>query len=227
MSVLRVAAVLLGLGAVPVLFVSAETLSSRVRDAADHSVGPENIGRALRTAQAAEPRRQSETPAKADGWRHASLRDGSIAPTFGRVVIDPASASRFEGQSAPGAEVTLSIDGRPLGAARADETGVWRFDLTTPLAAGDHIISLSTTSRDRKGGHPGQDIRIAIPGVLATGALVAYQAPGSDGPVSAPAAEPPGTRESVRKRAEELAAAAAGKRLRCPSDVRKIRDARA
>lgn len=214
MSFLRVAAVILGLGAVPVLFASAETLSSRVRDAERHAAASSATDPLARSRPNDGHRRSAESAAILRDMGDTGVADRSAAPTFGRIVIDPSGASSFEGRSAPEAEVSLTIDARPLGKTRADATGAWRLDVSTPLTAGDHTIASSSKAADRQRELVGQDIRIAIPTAFAAEAVVAYEAPPAPAaavpPAAALAAPADAAREngSLRSRAEDLAAAA-------------------
>ncbi len=206
MSFLRIAAVILGLGAVPVLFASAETLSSRVRDAERHagfSISDEAVAR---LSPGSSSRRLAQSTV-IDRELGGLTRDRSAAPTFGRIVINPSGASHFEGRSAPGSEVSLTIDTRPLGTARADTSGVWRLSVNAPLTAGDHTISSSSKFGETQRDLPGQDVRIAIPDAFSGSAVIAYEAPPATSSAPTPA-DPPAGRDELRSRAEDLAAAA-------------------
>ncbi|MEQ1718508.1 MAG: hypothetical protein ABL907_21410 [Hyphomicrobium sp.] len=200
MSFLRLAAVLIGLGAVPVLFTSAETLSARAREAERHATlgaTGRNASERLAAAKAQDMRGAEADLSPMQG--RGSGREFAAAPTFARIVIDPNGASSFEGLSTPGAEVTLNLDARLLGKTLADSTGVWRLTVTQPMSAGDHNITSSSKLVDQARGFSGQEVRIAIPDAMAGKAVVAYEAP---------AQTPAEVSAGLRARAEELAAAA-------------------
>lgn len=202
MCFLRVAAVIIGLGAVPILFASAETLSSRARGPERHAASSSSSDRAVRPIPEVGRRQLAESAAVTKFLDTGSALDRGGAPTFGRIVIDPNGVSSFEGRSAPGAEVNLTIDAKPLGVSRADESGVWRLGVPAPLTAGDHAITASSRSGDRQRIILGQEIRIAIPEAFAGQAVVAYEAP------PARMVDAPANTDRLRSRAEDLAAAA-------------------
>lgn len=220
MSFLRIAAVIIGLVAVPVLFASAETLSARARVAERNAALAANAGEGSGRLVAAKAQDMRSAEGDMPPARDAAVRrQAGGAPTFARIVIDPDGASSFEGLSAPGAEVTLILDARLLGKVRADPAGIWRLTVAQPMAAGDHNITSSSTSADQSRAIAGQEVRIAIPDAMVGAAVVAYEA--------RPEARPENSAE-LRLRAEDLAAAASqkfteivpsadGARLRSPS----------
>ena len=103
-------------------------------DHKEHAAQPTVSAVAIRTAQ--DPRRQDQ--------RHFSIAN----PPAGAVyLIDPTLRSEYQTLSlgatsdAEAGSIEWSVDGRPLGASRADETLEW------PLVAGEHRI----TARDGLG----------------------------------------------------------------------------
>lgn len=57
-------------------------------------------------------------------------------------------AVRFSGRSAPGAVVTVTIDQRPLGTARAGADGSWSLSSRFPIAPGPHRLQLLARAAD-------------------------------------------------------------------------------
>ena len=68
-----------------------------------------------------------------------------IPPTFDVVRISPTGDAVIAGRAAPGAEVTVTLDGEaPLGTVKADERGEWVLLPSEPLPSGTHEFALSS-----------------------------------------------------------------------------------
>ncbi|HEY2179072.1 MAG TPA: hypothetical protein VGH15_10850 [Caulobacteraceae bacterium] len=90
--------------------------------------------------------------AVAPGPLAAQLRAGSGAvalsrPEPGFAILaadyDSKGGAVLSGRAAPGAALTLSVDGTPRGMARADAGGRFMLPLNEPLTSGDHRLELS------------------------------------------------------------------------------------
>lgn len=74
-----------------------------------------------------------------------------LTPTagIGVTITGPQDQEIFEheelitvtGTGEPNTEITISVDGSPVGTANTDEDGNWSFPLEDPLAPGDHSIT--------------------------------------------------------------------------------------
>jgi nucleoid-associated protein YgaU len=68
------------------------------------------------------------------------------APSFDIVRVDPKGSAVIAGRAAPGAEVTVEANGKPLGTARADSSGQFVILPDTNLAPGTEQLTLSARS---------------------------------------------------------------------------------
>ncbi|TWH21175.1 Ig-like domain-containing protein [Prauserella rugosa] len=65
------------------------------------------------------------------------------SPESGSSTSDPTPV--IEGTGEPGATVQVIVDGEQVGEATVDDQGNWRFELTEPLAPGNHTITATQT----------------------------------------------------------------------------------
>jgi hypothetical protein len=70
------------------------------------------------------------------------------APSFDVVRINPQGGAVIAGRAAPGAEVTVLDDSKPLGHVVADEHGDWVLLPMDRLAPGEHQLSLIARTAD-------------------------------------------------------------------------------
>ncbi len=143
----------------------------------------------------------------------AEVRLSPLAePRFSRVVMDPVNGATFDGTGPAGADIVLWRQGRALGRAKVEPNGKWSVQIDEPFSTGDHSVTLGV---DLNRGRPqvfGQEVRISIPRNFRDGGAVTIDVPA---PRVEERAEPrslePGSSayaEALRRRAEELAAAA-------------------
>jgi outer membrane protein OmpA-like peptidoglycan-associated protein len=66
----------------------------------------------------------------------------SNGPGFDIARINPQGASVFAGRAEPNSNVTVLVDGRPVGSAHADENGEWVLIVERAFASEDPILSL-------------------------------------------------------------------------------------
>jgi nucleoid-associated protein YgaU len=69
-------------------------------------------------------------------------------PTFDVVLVEPSGEGVLAGRAEPGWNVSVESGGTKVAEATADEQGEWSIVLEKPLPAGDHALSLKTTSPD-------------------------------------------------------------------------------
>jgi hypothetical protein len=86
---------------------------------------------------------------------------GPIKPSFDIVRVRPTGETVIAGRAAPGAVVTITDNGKPLGTAVANSDGEWVFLPAEPLGPGSHELSLSVEQPD---GTPllSEDIVLAV-----------------------------------------------------------------
>lgn len=71
-----------------------------------------------------------------------------VAPSFDVVRIDPTGRAVIAGRAAPGAEVSVRVDGEIVATATADRRGEWVVILDQPLSSGSAEIDLAATEDD-------------------------------------------------------------------------------
>jgi nucleoid-associated protein YgaU len=77
----------------------------------------------------------------------ANLADAAV-PSFDVVRVNPQGGAVFAGSAAPGTEVTVLDDSKPLGRVTADEHGDWVLLPKERLASGEHQLSLTARAAD-------------------------------------------------------------------------------
>jgi nucleoid-associated protein YgaU len=124
------------------------------------------------------------------------------APSFDIVRVDPKGSAVIAGRAAPGAEVTVEANGKPLGTARADSSGQFVILPDTNLEPGTEQLTLSARTPDGAVAKSTAPVVVAIappaaPASLAPspGALAVLTPPGGptqvlQPPTGAPAAGP-------------------------------------
>lgn len=88
---------------------------------------------------------------------------GGQMPVIDRVVIDGGQAGMVEGSSAPGAHVVLRANGQLVGHGLAGDQGKWRVQLSRPLDAGEHRITVTARTLGLDQELPGAEMRVAVP----------------------------------------------------------------
>jgi nucleoid-associated protein YgaU len=130
--------------------------------------------------------------------------DGPAPPSISRIVIDRDGSSAFEGRGSPGSQVAIHSDGRMIAAAIVGDTGTWSVAIGQAATIGDHTYSSVAAGRDEP--IHGDEVRISVPEALAGPAVITYEE--THQPISGNIAD---ESDPLRKRAEELAAAASGR----------------
>ena len=85
------------------------------------------------------------------------------SPTFDIVRVEEDGAAVIAGQATPGAEIMLTLDGRTIGTAIANERGEWVVTPEKPLPPGNHDLLI--VSRNGDGGLTTSDqvVSVAVP----------------------------------------------------------------
>ncbi len=84
----------------------------------------------------------SRLPVESDQAGTAEPATGSATPSFDLVRIEPNGEAVIAGRAAPGSELILLDNGKPIGTVTADWAGEWAFIPDEPLAPGNHEFSL-------------------------------------------------------------------------------------
>lgn len=100
------------------------------------------------------------------------------APTFSVLRLDPDGALAASGGAAPGATVTLSIDGKLRVQLRADEHGEWVLKLAEAFHPGDHAVGLNMRLADARELAADAVAVVAAPKDSAAAPLIALVRPG-------------------------------------------------
>lgn len=76
--------------------------------------------------------------------------DNLVIPVVGSLVVSDAGTNgagslTLTGTTAPGLEVTIWVDGEEAATVTADESGIWMWESTTPLSAGEYVVQAQLT----------------------------------------------------------------------------------
>ena len=82
------------------------------------------------------------------------------SPADGSSTTDPTPP--ITGTGEPGTEVTVIIDGRPVGTAPVDQNGNWQFQPTSPLTPGEHVITAEATDPAGNTGPESEPVTVTI-----------------------------------------------------------------
>lgn len=148
--------------AVVVALVAAVLLLTFIDDSGDRETG-ESQTAATAVVPAPEPAKPetgageataTPPPARPEGTETASSpasakpetpkaggEETRQTPSFGIVRVEPGGDTVIAGSAKPGAEVTVSDKGKPIGTARADKRGDWVVVPSQPLRPGDHELT--------------------------------------------------------------------------------------
>ena len=72
----------------------------------------------------------------------------AAAPTFDIVRVAPSGDAVLAGRAAPGAQVTITADGKDIGRTTADSAGQWVLVPGAALPAGGHELRLTSQTSD-------------------------------------------------------------------------------
>lgn len=94
------------------------------------------------------PRLVANADAPASAQDVAAGRLPNAAPTFGTAGVDHKGYASFTGTAKPGDLVTLLLDGKSLGAAKADDRGSWSIAVKAPST--ELHLQVSAQGKDGK-----------------------------------------------------------------------------
>ncbi len=87
----------------------------------------------------------------------------TAVPSFDVVRIEPTGEGVIAGRAQPDWTVTVESEGNKIAETTVDEEGAWSVVLDTPLAAGDHSLTLRATSPDGSQALTGQQpVQVAV-----------------------------------------------------------------
>ncbi len=119
-------------------------------------------------------------------------------PRFDIVRVSETGTAVIAGRAAPGAEVAILVDGRPIGRVTADQAGEFVFTPDAALAPGPHAISLAVKPAAGEAVRSESDVLVVVPAAPGGGAVAALAPNGPAGvdmpkllqaPPAAPAGE--------------------------------------
>jgi len=89
--------------------------------------------------------------------------ESAALPAFDVVRVNPQGEAVIAGRAAPGAEVTVLDREKPLGKVTADPNGEWVLLPGTPLAPGQHELSLAQRGADGAVGKSDGVVAMVVP----------------------------------------------------------------
>ena len=121
-----------------------QTTATAVVPAPEPAKPETGAGEATATSSAAQPAETAEATPPTTGASEtpkAGTEETGQTPSFGVVRVEPGGDTVIAGSAQPGAEVTVSDKGEPIGSAKADKRGDWVVLPAKPLAPGDHELT--------------------------------------------------------------------------------------
>ncbi len=88
---------------------------------------------------------------------------GVVAPTFDIVRIEEDGGAVVVGKAAPGADVSLKLNGKVIGTSKANDKGDWVFVPDQLVPKGSHELIVEATGKNKKTVRSKQSIFIAMP----------------------------------------------------------------
>ncbi|HEX7388815.1 MAG TPA: Ig-like domain-containing protein, partial [Acidiphilium sp.] len=92
-------------------------------------------------------------------------------PVFDTVRVDAGGNAVIAGRAAPGAKVTITANGKPIGTVTADSSGSFAFVTSKPLSPGGQQIALSEKLPDGQIMASGRSVTVSVPKAPGEGAL--------------------------------------------------------
>jgi hypothetical protein len=154
---------------------------------------------------AAQPETQPEAPAA------GNAPDSPAVPTFDTVRVEKTGEAVIAGTAAPGADVIVKLDGKPIGETTANSDGAFVLVPSTPLPVGSGALTLEAKAPGAAAATPSeQSVAVIVPAAdQPQEALVAVVSPDQPtrvlqkpevkpaAPAAAPAAEKPAKLVSI------------------------------
>jgi nucleoid-associated protein YgaU len=95
-----------------------------------------------------------------------------LKPTFDTVRIERDGSAVVAGRGKPESNVTVILDGKPLGSAMADSYGAWVLIPDEPVPPGDHELTLRMQREDTTWVNSEQSVALKVPDRAGDEALV-------------------------------------------------------
>ncbi|MCF3945069.1 LysM peptidoglycan-binding domain-containing protein [Acidiphilium sp. AL] len=92
-------------------------------------------------------------------------------PTFDTVRVDAGGNAVIAGRAAPGATVTITANGKPIGTVKADSSGSFAFVTSKPLAPGGQQIAISEALGNGQTLASARSVTVSVPNAPNEGAL--------------------------------------------------------
>ncbi len=88
--------------------------------------------------------------------------DDSV-PTFDTIRVETDGSAVMAGRGLPSADVTVMLDGQPIGTTKIDSGGAWVFVPEEPLPAGDHDLTLRMEMASEDPVQSQQSVALKVP----------------------------------------------------------------
>jgi nucleoid-associated protein YgaU len=97
---------------------------------------------------------------------------GDSKPTFDTIRIERDGSAVIAGRGLPDSDVTVMLNGSPLGRVKADLEGAWVFIPEAPMPPGDHELTLRMNRKGTLTVDSEQSVALKVPERLGEAALV-------------------------------------------------------
>jgi nucleoid-associated protein YgaU len=98
-------------------------------------------------------------------------------PTFDTIRIERDGSAVLAGRGLPDSDVTVMLDGEPIGSAKSDVAGAWVFIPAEPVPPGDHQLTLRMQTADALSVESEQSVALKVPDRSGDEALVVLNDP--------------------------------------------------
>ncbi|HYM98904.1 MAG TPA: LysM peptidoglycan-binding domain-containing protein [Aestuariivirgaceae bacterium] len=98
-------------------------------------------------------------------------------PTFDTIRIERDGSAVIAGRGLPDSDVTVMLDGEPIGSAKSDAAGAWVFIPDEPVPPGDHQLTLKMQTADAPSVVSEQAVALKVPDRAGAEALVVLTDP--------------------------------------------------
>src|SRR5688572_27089324 len=117
------------------------------------------------------PQKPTATEPPETGHAAEAVPDDS-KPTFDTVRIERDGSAVIAGRGLPESDVTVILNGSPLGSVKADVEGAWVFVPEEPVPPGDHQLTLRMNRPGNLAINSEQSVALKVPQRLGEEALV-------------------------------------------------------
>jgi nucleoid-associated protein YgaU len=98
-------------------------------------------------------------------------------PSFDTIRIDRDGLAVVAGRGLPESDITVMLDGEPIGSAKTDREGAWVLVPNDPVPAGDHQLTLRMQTADSLWVDSEQSVALKVPDRAGEDALVVLSDP--------------------------------------------------